>query len=149
MSVITFWRIGEILIQKKLISWDQLHECLFEQKKSKEFLGEILIRKKLVPKVLLYRALAEQFQLRFVDLKRIRINPKALERIPESVARKYLIMPIELNDDILVVGIADPLKSWPEDEIRRLANVKEIQKALCLAEDIEQVIAENYPAKPS
>ena len=141
------WRIGEILIQRKLINWEQLQECLLEQKKTHEFIGEILVRKKMVPKSLLYRALAEQFNMRFVDLKRMRINPLAVEKIPASLARKYQIMPFELTDNTLVIGITDPLRAWPEEEIRRLAKVNELIKALCLPDDVDQCIREHYLEK--
>ncbi|MDD5218103.1 MAG: hypothetical protein PHN49_10305 [Candidatus Omnitrophica bacterium] len=138
------WRIGEILIQKKLISWDDLAKCLQEQSKTHEFLGEILVRKGLVPKTLFYKALADQFNLKFLDLKRTHINPKAVEMIPKSIAQKYLMVPIDMRDDTLIVGISDPLKAWPADEIKHFAKVKEIRSMLCLPEEIEQAIKEVY-----
>ncbi|MCM8776563.1 MAG: type II secretion system protein GspE, partial [Candidatus Omnitrophica bacterium] len=78
------WRIGEILIQKKLITWEQLSEVLVEQKKTKELTGEILVRKGFISYPLLYKALAEQRGIPFVDLGRVKINPKAVESIPRS-----------------------------------------------------------------
>ena len=91
------WHIGELLIQKKLISWEQLQDALEEQKKSKELVGEILIRKRYISEGLFYKALAEQYELRFVDLKRTRVNPKAIALVPRSIAEKYSIMPMELE----------------------------------------------------
>jgi len=139
------WRIGELLIQKKLINWEQLHEGLVEQKKTKEFLGQVLIRKNLVPKGLLYRTLAEQFEMRFIDIKKTRVNPKALELVPGSLARKYSVLPIECQDNILFVGIADPLKQWPEEEFREFSKMDKIEKVLCLPEDLDEMIRQYYP----
>ena len=39
------WRIGEILVQKKLITWDELDEALEEQKNTQKSIGEILLEK--------------------------------------------------------------------------------------------------------
>lgn len=139
------WRIGEILIQKKLISWEQLQDSLQEQKSTQEPIGEILVRKKVIPKSLLYRALAEQFGIRFIDPTRTHINPKALELVPASVARKYQILPIEIDNQALVIGVADPMQAWPEEEVKRLAGVLQFQKVLCSPESLDQAIKEQYP----
>ena len=141
------WRIGEILIQKKLITWEQLEDALEEQKRTKELTGEILIRKGYISANLLYKALAEQYHMRFVDLKRIKINPKALELIPRSVAEKYSLMPIELQNNTLVIGISNPLNVWPELEIKQLTKIDDIRTVLCLASDIHQAIQESYQAE--
>ena len=39
------WRIGELLVRKKLISWEQLEEALDEQQRTHELIGEILVKK--------------------------------------------------------------------------------------------------------
>ena len=135
------WHIGEILIQKKLISWEQLQDALEEQKKTRELTGEILIRKGYVPANLFYKALAEQYQLRFVELKRSRINPKALTLIPRSIAEKYTLMPIEITADSLFIGISNP-RLWPEEELKELTHLP-IKTVLCSPDDIVQAIQDN------
>ena len=62
------WHIGEILIQKRLIDWEQLNEALSEQKLTRESVGEILVRKQRIPRFLLYKALAERHAMPFADL---------------------------------------------------------------------------------
>lgn len=142
-----FWRIGEILVQKKLLSWEQLAEALDEQKKTKEFTGEILIRKGFISPNFLYKALAEQYEMRFVDLKRTRVNPKALELVPRSICEKYGIFPVELGqNDTLITAISNPLNVWPEEEIKQLTKMKDIQTVLSMPSHIQQAIEEYYPA---
>lgn len=140
------WRIGELLVQKKLITWEQLEEVLEEQKKTKEFTGEILVRKGFISQQLLYKALAEQYQMRFVDLKRIKINTKAVELIPRSVAEKYSIMPLEMREDTLLIAISNPLNVWPEVELKQITRMNDIRTVLCLPSDILDAIKENYSA---
>jgi type IV pilus assembly protein PilB len=138
------WRLGEILIQKKWISWEQLEEALEEQEKTKELLGEILVRKKFLPKLLLFTALAQQHRMRFVDLHSIHINPQAVQWIPRSVAQKYSLLPIDRRGEVLFLGISTPRRIWPEGEIKAMAKVKEIRTVLCLPEEIQQMIEEQY-----
>ena len=141
------WRIGEMLIQKKLISWDQLQDALIEQEKSKEMIGTVLVRKRYISQTLLYKSLAEQHQIRFVDLKRTKVNPKAVELIPQEICQKNQIIPIEVSENALTLGISNMPHFWPESEIKELTGFQNIRTVLCLPEDIEQAIQENYSAK--
>ena len=138
------WHIGEILIQKKLISWEQLQDALEEQRKTKEFTGQILVRKRYISELLLYKALADQHKIRYVDLKHTKINPRAVAAVPKSIAEKYNIMPIEIIQNALVVGVGNPLNLWPESELKELTGFPEIRTVLCLPDDIQQAIQENY-----
>ncbi len=144
------WRIGEVLIQKKLISWEQLNEALEEQKKTNEMTGDILIRKGFVSPLLLYKALAEQHHIPFVDLKRVKINPKAIQKIPAEVAGKHNILPLDLHEDVLTIGVCNPIQLWPETELKQLAKVQEIRIMLCLPEDLKEAARQSYgKARPS
>ncbi len=138
------WRIGELLIQKKFISWEQLEDALSEQRRTKEMAGEILVRKKYISQSLLYKTLAEQYSLRYVDLKRTKINPKAIEMIPRSIAEKYLLMPLEVSPEALTIAIASPLHVWPEAELKKMTQIPEIRAVLSLPEDIKAAIQTSY-----
>jgi hypothetical protein len=138
------WHIGEILIRKKLINWEQLEDALNEQKRTHEFVGEVLTRKKYIPKFLLFKALAERHAMPFVDLSHVFIDPRAIERIPKSVAVKYRFVPIEIQEDILVIGISDPCAAWPDAEIAALARVSNIKPVLCTPDAVAVAIGQHY-----
>ena len=138
------WHIGELLIQKKLISWEQLEDVLQEQKKTKEMTGEMLVRKKYISQGLLYKTLADQYAMRYIDLKKTKINPRAVEIVPQSIAEKYLLMPVEVSNDSLVIAISSPLNVWPEAELKKLTAMRDIKAVLSLPEDIKSAIEENY-----
>lgn len=138
------WHIGELLIQKKLISWEQLEDVLQEQKKTREMTGELLVRKKYISQGLLYKTLADQYTMRYIDLKKTKINPRAVEIVPQSIAEKYLLMPVEVSNDSLVIAISSPLNVWPEAELKKLTAMREIKAILSLPEDIKAAIQEHY-----
>jgi len=138
------WHLGEILVQKKWISWEQLEEVLLEQKKTRELIGEILIRKGYLSESLLYLALAEQSHLRFVSLKRVRINPEALGLMTGSFVKSHHLIPIEYHRGKLTVGVPSPTHRWPDEELKRAGTVREIQSVLCTPGDIEDAITEYY-----
>jgi len=131
------WRIGEILIQKKLIDWDQLQAALADQEKTKKLTGEILIEKQVLSKALFFGALAQQYDMQFVDPEKVQNNPKAADCIPRSIAEKYQLLPLDIRDEVLYLGIADPRQSWPEEELDQLMGVRKIKTVLCLPEAIQ------------
>jgi len=138
------WHIGEILIQKRLIDWKQLDEALSEQKLTHEFVGEILVRKQRIPRFLLYKALAERHAMPFADLSHIHIDEAAIRRVPQSIAQKYGIIPIEIQGRTLVIGIGDPTAAIPQDEIASLAKVDAIHTVLCTPEAVRTAAAIHY-----
>lgn len=138
------WHIGEILIQKRLIDWEQLNEALSEQKLTRESVGEILVRKQRIPRFLLYKALAERHAMPFADLSRTRIDEAAIRRVPQSIAQKYGIIPIEIRGRTLVIGIGDPTAVIPRDEIASLAKMDSIHTVLCTPEAVRIAAAAHY-----
>ena len=138
------WHLGEILIRKKLIDWEQLEDALNEQKRTHEFVGEVLIRKHYIPKFLLFKALAERHAMPFVDLSHVFIDPRAVERVPRSVAIKYGFVPIEMRENILVVGTSNPRAALPDAEIAELAGVSKIEVVLCTPDAVAVAIGRYY-----
>ena len=59
-------------------------------------------------------------------------------------AEKYNLMPIEIIQGALIVGVGNPLNLWPESELKELTGFADIKTVLCLPDDIRQTIAENY-----
>ena len=141
------WHIGEILIRKKLIDWEQLEVALGEQRLTREFVGEVLVRKKFIPKYLLFKALAERHSMPFVDLTRVFIDPRAVERVPKSIAVKFGCIPIELQAGNLVLGVSDPSGTvLPVNEIGEMARVSGVKTVLCTPEAVTAAIDQNYGA---
>ena len=122
--------IGQILIQKGLITIDALERALAEQEHSQERLGDILIRLGLIEEEIIYRILSEQSGIEYVKIKDVRIEPTAIERIPAKFACHYELIPIEIKDNTVTVAMADPLDIHTIDDIR-----------LLLKEDIKAVLA--------
>lgn len=141
------WRIGELLIRKKLITWEQLEEALEDQQRTSELLGEILVRKKFISQFLLYKVLAEKHRMQLVELKKTHLNPLAVDMVPKSVAVKYGFFPIEITEDTLIIALSNPMNILPEDELKKLFKIKNIRSTLCLPQDLSDAWAEHYPAK--
>ncbi len=143
------WRIGEVLLRKKLIDWEQLEAALVEQERTREVIGEILVRRHFVPKYLFFKALAERHAMPFVDLGSVHIDKNAVSRLPKSLAIKYLLLPIEVQNDILLLAISSPVTDFPKDEIIAITKVSDIKTVLCTPESVREAIDRNYETELS
>jgi type IV pilus assembly protein PilB len=132
-------KLGEILVEKGLISRDQLEQALFEQSRTDQLLGRILIDLGLVKESDLMAALAAQVGFRFVDLSDSSIDPSAAALVPEPVARRYHALPVGYEDSKLVVAMADPSNLFALDDIRTITGM-DVLPVVATAGDIELAI---------
>ncbi len=109
--------VGEVLLDKKYITKEQLNKAVEVQKKEGRKLGEVLINLGFVNQDKFAEALAEQLGLKKLNLKRIEPDNAAVELMGEEFARKYSIAPVEVKDDIFIIAMADPLNVYAIDEI--------------------------------
>jgi type IV pilus assembly protein PilB len=117
-------RLGEIIVEQKLITSKQLQDSLEEQKITGEKLGEILIRRGLVTKDAFEHCLSIQSGIANFDLSSHIIDSELLKILPEDFARKYKLIPIFIIENVLTVAMADPSNIFIIDEIQRMSKIK-------------------------
>lgn len=113
-------RIGDLLIEHKIISQEQLTGALAEQKKSGRKLGRVLIENGFLTEDQLLTFLARQLGVPYVDLKRFHIKPETVRIIPETHARRFRVIALDDRPEGLVLGMADPTDIFAYDELSRL-----------------------------
>ncbi len=101
-------KLGELLLQKELVTNVQLQETLLQQAASGKRLGALLVELGIVDERALTTALAEQFGLPVANLRSQAPEPEALKLVPESVARRLSAIPLSVTDAGLEVAVADP-----------------------------------------
>ena len=122
-------RLGEILLQQKLLTEDQLKAALDEQKRSGRKLGRIFIDAGYVTEEQIGSALARQLQVPYINLKHFNIRPEVATRLPETLARRFRAIVLEDTGAFYRVGMADPTDLFAYDEINRVLK-REIQLAV-------------------
>ncbi|MDQ1667410.1 MAG: type pilus assembly protein PilB [Gaiellales bacterium] len=100
--------LGEILVERKLLSRDKLNDALLKQRVSGKRLGTLLVELGAIDERELATALGEHFGVAVVDLRRRAANPDAVQHLPEAAARSLLALPLESLDGVLEVAVADP-----------------------------------------
>jgi type IV pilus assembly protein PilB len=101
-------RLGELLMERKSVSTQQVSEALLQQSASGKRVGMLLVELGAINERDLAEALAEQLSLALVDLGSETPDPDAVLLIPESMARAHLCIPMMRTEDAVVVAVADP-----------------------------------------
>jgi len=114
--------IGQILIQRGVITEQQLREALDEQRKSSsaEKLGAILVRLGHATEDDVALAYAQQMGVEVVDFAKTPVEKDVLRSLPRQTVDRYMCLPVRrLEDGTLLVAMADPGDVVAKDDIRR------------------------------
>jgi MshEN domain len=111
--------LGTLLLRVGAIDPEQLEIALTEKERSPRRLGEILVEWGWVSSGAIARALAEQYDIPFLDLTETEIDEGAARLLSQDTARRLQALPIRrLPDHLLLVGLADPTDVLAAEELR-------------------------------
>lgn len=118
-------RLGDVLIKTGKLNQEQLDDAIKKQKSIKtKRLGEVLVDLGYVKEEDIMKVLEKQLGIPVIDLAYYIINPKATALVPENIARKYDLIPIDIVDDELLVAMNDPLNIFAIDDIKLLTGMQ-------------------------
>ncbi|MCM8769675.1 MAG: Flp pilus assembly complex ATPase component TadA [Candidatus Omnitrophica bacterium] len=119
------YELGQLLLNKGLITRAQLEKALLDQRQSKKFLGEILVGNGYVTREQLVAALTEQTAADEINLSKFQgIKSEVVRLIPENIARRYVLLAVAKTDEILTVAMSDPADIVAIDAIKRLTGCR-------------------------
>jgi MSHA biogenesis protein MshE len=113
-------RLGDVLVQQRLISLEQLQQTLELQQQTGKKVGRLLIESGVITEESLADALARQLRVPFINLKTYPFRGDVVKLLQESAARRFRALVLEDKGDTLLVAMADPLDLFAYDEITRL-----------------------------
>lgn len=137
-------RLGELLIERRMITQQHLEEALKIQSETGEMLGGILIRLGYIDKEPDFLPLvAEQYGVPYISLINMIIPKEAIRRLPYPAVKHYQIMPVETENGTLTVAMSKPYDILLMDELKIIVNAK-IQPVLASRRDIQFAIKKYY-----
>ncbi|MDR0310555.1 MAG: Flp pilus assembly complex ATPase component TadA, partial [Acidobacteriota bacterium] len=111
-------QIGKLLVEEKLITTDQLESALKYQNQNGGRLGSILIHLGYVDDNDITEILSKKYSVPSIDLDSFEIDASVIKIIPLEVARKYLVVPLSIVGNVLIIACADPANVFAVDEIK-------------------------------
>jgi len=136
-------RIGDILVETGVVTPQQLAEALAQQRRTRERLGRVLVDIGAATEKQIAQALAAQLDLPLVNLSSARIDPNAVKLVPEVLARKRRVLPLQLDGGQLVVAVADPLDVFALDDVG-IAARRPIKPVVAVESEVMAAIERAY-----
>ena len=136
--------LGSLLINRGLLTVEQVKHAFEEQRLTGRRLGEIAVGHGWVTSADLAKALADQFGLEYVDLSETEPDRDAATLLQKELAFRYQAVPVRfLADDLLLVAVADPTDVGRADDLR-LALGHNVRLAVSEPADLERAIKTLY-----
>ncbi|HSH60176.1 MAG TPA: PilT/PilU family type 4a pilus ATPase [Acidimicrobiales bacterium] len=136
-------RLGEHLVERKVLSRDTLEELLVREAKEGIPFSKLLVAEELVGEKDLVAAMAAQAGIRFVDFDQTAVNPTLDRLVPTDLARRYLAVAVDVEGSDLLVAMADPTDRSALEAVEHGTGWT-IRPALSVRDELQQVVAAMY-----
>ena len=145
-------KLGQILVERRLITADQLQRALEYQKKDSRSLGEILHSFKLLNDEDLLKVLSIELGIDYFPtdiLLEMDVPSGVLAFISHDKALELMVCPLEYNveSDALLVAMAYPQRMNVVDQVRDLTGVAKVEACLCFEFTLYSLVNKNYGEK--
>ena len=131
--------IGSVLVESGLVSPADLQRARERQAETGEPLTRVLVAEGMVEETALVKALGRHIGVDFISLADTTIDPAAAALIPESLARRYGVIPVRFEDESLIVAMVDPGNVLVVDDVRAITGRRVVARIATRA-DIEDAI---------
>lgn len=99
-------KLGELLVDAGLISYEVVDHAISEQKRTGRLIGEILVEQGHVRELDIALVLARQFQLPYLQLADYQFSKEIVELIPAELCHQYGLIPLDCFGDVLIVAVS-------------------------------------------
>ncbi|MBE5939256.1 MAG: type II secretion system protein GspE [Lachnospiraceae bacterium] len=141
-------RLGDILIQRGLVTQEQLEQALEEQRRNDKslMLGEIFVNLNIVTQEQIDSLLCEHLGIESADLRKVDFDEKIVHLINENIARRYCIIPFALDTEqanAVKVAMVDPMNYVAMDDISIITGMN-VVPVLATRGQINSMIDRHY-----
>ncbi len=135
----------DILVKQGGLTKEQADKLLLERANTTKSLEVVIKEQNLVSEGAMAKARAELYSVPFAQLSEIGVSPEAISLIPESVARRYHMLPFAVNkhDKVLSVAMVDPLDLSAVDFVEKQTGYH-LQPYFAPPSEVERTITERY-----
>ena len=140
-------RIGEVLLERGVITQKELDRALAHQQQHGGLMGQVLIRLGFVTEEGVALALTAQYGFPYLPLDSYEIDEGLTEVVPEQVAREYCLIPIDRIGNALTLAMADPSNIKAIEDVELLTKCV-VQTFVSTPSDIGRAIDKHYKHAP-
>jgi type IV pilus assembly protein PilB len=118
--------LGEQFLAEGLINEQQLRQAIERQQETGCFLGQALVSLGFLSSSVVGKYMEESTGFPFIDLAGAPIDPEISKLIPETIARRKLVLPFAVTEETIRIAMVDPLDLGTVDDLRGRLNKKVI-----------------------
>jgi len=133
MSAATSKRLARILVKSGVITAEQMEEALRHEGSAS--LTSVISSLGFADEVKIAQTVAEEMKVAYVDLGAFEIDPNAAINFSSELARRYMLLPIKVQDDELIVAMADPTNVFAIDDVR-IVTGREVRPVVAAESDL-------------
>ena len=136
--------IGQYLVEKNLITEEQLQQVLAKQKESKgKLFGDVITEMRFISEEDFAKVLAERLNVPYCDLDSTTLLPDVVKKIPEATARKYTVIGVSKMGKRMTVATNDPINFYVFEDLRVVTGCS-INPVLATKSAISKAIGKMY-----
>jgi len=139
-------QLGELLIERGIISQQQLDKALAAQQERGGLIGEILVELGFAKEEDIAQALTAQYGFPYLPLNNYDINPEVVTIIPYRVSKQYVLIAIDKIGNNLTLVMSNPLNVHAIEDIELLTSCN-VQTFVSTSSDIKKAIDKYYKDK--
>lgn len=140
--------VKDILLEQGLVTEEAIEKAEEIHKVSDEPVDEVLVRMGYLTEIDRVQALAELFNVPFMNLTEIVVTPEILRLIPQALARRHKLIPLFRRGDAIAVAMVDPLNVIAMDEITMHTGLP-VQSVISPDDQVASAIEKFYGAEMS
>ena len=141
-------RIGELLVKENLLTTEQLRKAREEAKDGGARLGAQITKLGFLQENELSEFVAKQYGVPDINLEEFDVDPAVISLIPEEVALKHSILPVNRAGSTLIVATADPSNIFAIDDIKFLTGYN-VEVVVAPEEQIKRAVDQYYDQSSS
>jgi general secretion pathway protein E len=137
--------LGEVLLDAGLITPEQL-KVAQRARQNGQTITDVLIAQNTISPRDAAVAFSLQLNLPLIELKRHTVQPGALALVPEEIARRYNVIPMDVIDDKLVVVMENPLDIQALEDIAIRTGMR-VRPTVGVRDDIQEALGLYYRSR--
>lgn len=136
-------KLGDGLLERGVITEEQLQEALAVQSKKGGLIGEVLVALGFVSEIEIAQTLTAIYGFPYLPLNNYEINSDIIAVVPARVARQYVLIPVDKFGANITLAMADPLNIQAIEDIEMISGCN-VQTFISTASDIKAAIDRYY-----
>ena len=138
-------RLGEMMVERGVITCENLETALEQQRECGKQIGQILIDLGYATEADVLNCLALQAGVPYLPLALYEVQPELAAFLPEAFARRHRLVPVDAIAHTVLITIAAPLSAEAKAELESLLGDRKANYYISEQSEIEKKLDELYP----